>query len=97
MSCGEPHETDCSEVLAEVWLLLDNEVDAVFAAVPEAFLSGKQELQLLEDRHPALTIQLEKAPPAAIRGNVVDANGRALKGARGSVVGYEDEAVLTPP
>lgn len=25
MSCGEPHETDCSEVLAEVWLFLDNE------------------------------------------------------------------------
>jgi mycothiol system anti-sigma-R factor len=28
MSCGEPHETDCSEVLAEVWLLLDHECDA---------------------------------------------------------------------
>lgn len=27
MSCGEPHETDCSEVLAEVWLLLDHECD----------------------------------------------------------------------
>ncbi|MGH3973849.1 MAG: mycothiol system anti-sigma-R factor [Pseudonocardiaceae bacterium] len=27
MSCGEPHETDCREVLAEVWLLLDNECD----------------------------------------------------------------------
>ena len=27
MSCGEPHETDCSEVLAEVWLVLDNECD----------------------------------------------------------------------
>lgn len=27
MSCGEPHETDCSEVLAEVWLFLDNECD----------------------------------------------------------------------
>ena len=25
MSCGKPHETDCSEVLAEVWLFLDNE------------------------------------------------------------------------
>ena len=25
MSCGEPHETDCDEVLAEVWLLLDHE------------------------------------------------------------------------
>ncbi|TCP49210.1 mycothiol system anti-sigma-R factor [Tamaricihabitans halophyticus] len=25
MSCGKPHETPCSEVLAEVWLLLDDE------------------------------------------------------------------------
>jgi len=27
MSCGHPHETDCSEVLADVWLFLDNECD----------------------------------------------------------------------
>lgn len=27
MSCGDPHETDCSEVLAEVWLFLDAECD----------------------------------------------------------------------
>ena len=27
MSCGNPHETDCTEVLAEVWLFLDNECD----------------------------------------------------------------------
>jgi mycothiol system anti-sigma-R factor len=27
MSCGQPHETDCAEVLAEVWLFLDNECD----------------------------------------------------------------------
>ena len=25
MSCGNPHETDCRHVLAELWLLLDNE------------------------------------------------------------------------
>ncbi|HVV24113.1 MAG TPA: mycothiol system anti-sigma-R factor [Pseudonocardiaceae bacterium] len=25
MSCGKPHEIDCSQVLAEVWLLLDHE------------------------------------------------------------------------
>ena len=25
MSCGEPHDTDCGEVLAELWLFLDNE------------------------------------------------------------------------
>lgn len=27
MSCGDRHETDCSEVLAEVWLYLDQECD----------------------------------------------------------------------
>lgn len=27
MSCGDHHETDCSEVLAEVWLFLDMECD----------------------------------------------------------------------
>ena len=27
MSCGQPHETDCAEVLAEVWLFLDHECD----------------------------------------------------------------------
>lgn len=28
MSCGKPHETDCAEMLAEVWLLLDHECSA---------------------------------------------------------------------
>jgi mycothiol system anti-sigma-R factor len=27
MSCGEPHETSCEDVLAELWLFLDNECD----------------------------------------------------------------------
>jgi mycothiol system anti-sigma-R factor len=27
VSCGDHHETDCSEVLAEVWLFLDGECD----------------------------------------------------------------------
>ncbi len=27
MSCGDHHETDCKEVLAEVWLFLDHECD----------------------------------------------------------------------
>lgn len=27
MSCGNHHDTDCSEVLAEVWLFLDGECD----------------------------------------------------------------------
>jgi mycothiol system anti-sigma-R factor len=27
VSCADPYETDCTEVLAEVWLFLDNECD----------------------------------------------------------------------
>jgi mycothiol system anti-sigma-R factor len=27
VSCGDPHGTDCSQVLAELWLFLDNECD----------------------------------------------------------------------
>ena len=27
MSCGKSHETDCTKVLAEVWLFLDDECD----------------------------------------------------------------------
>jgi len=27
VSCGKPHKTDCSEVLSEVWLFLDQECD----------------------------------------------------------------------
>lgn len=28
MSCGEHHATDCSQVLAELWLFLDHECDS---------------------------------------------------------------------
>lgn len=33
MSCGDPHDTDCSEVLEQVWLFLDNECDAERRAI----------------------------------------------------------------
>jgi mycothiol system anti-sigma-R factor len=29
MSCGEPHETDCSEVLEVVYSFLDGEIDEI--------------------------------------------------------------------
>jgi mycothiol system anti-sigma-R factor len=38
MSCGKPHETDCSEVLAEVWLFLDHECDESRRAALEQHL-----------------------------------------------------------
>lgn len=33
MSCGKPHETDCSDVLEAVFLYLDNECDESHRAV----------------------------------------------------------------
>jgi mycothiol system anti-sigma-R factor len=45
MNCGEPHDTDCSEVLSEVWLFLDQECD----------VKRKELLQKhLEECHPCL-------------------------------------------
>ncbi|MFD0205249.1 mycothiol system anti-sigma-R factor [Saccharothrix carnea] len=45
MSCGKPHETDCSEVLSEVYLFLDHECDQ----------KRKELLQThLEECHPCL-------------------------------------------
>ncbi|MFE2753556.1 mycothiol system anti-sigma-R factor [Actinosynnema sp. NPDC059335] len=45
MSCGEPHETDCSEVLAEVYLFLDRECDEKRKALLQTHL---------EECHPCL-------------------------------------------
>ncbi len=42
MSCGKPHETDCSEVLAEVWLFLDHECDETRRRVLERHLDECQ-------------------------------------------------------
>jgi mycothiol system anti-sigma-R factor len=39
VSCGDHHETDCSEVLAEVWLFLDNECDHTRRALLEQHLN----------------------------------------------------------
>lgn len=67
----------------------------VYTAVPSAFLTGSQELQLADDRNPAVAVQLAKDASATVRGIVVDGSGQAIAGARVSVVGYESEAVVT--
>ena len=42
MSCGKPHETDCREVLAEVWLFLDHECDGARRKLLEQHLDECQ-------------------------------------------------------
>src|SRR5215475_1614484 len=67
----------------------------IFASQEEAYLKGSYELQLNTDYNPAVVIRLERDASAKIRGQLVDSRGRAVAGARVSVVGYGDESVIT--
>jgi hypothetical protein len=67
----------------------------IFASQENAYLKGSCELQLSADYNPAVVIQLERDTSAKIRGRVVDGRDRAVAGARVSVAGYEDDAVIT--
>ncbi|GAA0516785.1 mycothiol system anti-sigma-R factor [Saccharopolyspora subtropica] len=40
MNCGEPNEPSCEDVLAEVWLFLDNECDQQRRAFVQRHLDG---------------------------------------------------------
>jgi hypothetical protein len=68
----------------------------IFASQENAhYWRGAHELQLNNDYNPAIVIQLELDTSAKVRGQVVDSRGRAVIGARVSVVGYEADAVIT--
>jgi hypothetical protein len=67
----------------------------VFAAKDSAFLNGKTELELGQDSHPAISVQLTKVAGAAIHGIVVDGSGRGLDAVRVAVVGSERNGVTT--
>jgi hypothetical protein len=68
----------------------------IFASQENAhYWRGGHELQLNNDYNPAIVIQLELDTSAKVRGQVVDSHGRAVIGARVSVVGYEADAVIT--
>jgi hypothetical protein len=67
----------------------------IFARQENATWRGSHEMQLNNDYNPAVVVQLERDTSAKIRGRVVDSRGRAVAGARVSVVGYEADAVIT--
>jgi hypothetical protein len=67
----------------------------VYADVPNAFLTGMQNVLLSEDRTPTTIVQLASRPSAQIRGIVVDKMLRAVAGAKVSIIGYGSEAVTT--
>ncbi|MBM3725948.1 MAG: hypothetical protein FJW40_11055 [Acidobacteria bacterium] len=65
----------------------------VFATVENAFLTGKQDV-VLSDENQAASVQLARTG-VNVRGMVMDSNGKAVAGARVSVVGHGSEAVTT--
>jgi hypothetical protein len=67
----------------------------IYASLPNKFLKGSKELLLSDDYNPGVSIQLASESSASVRGIIVDGRGRAIPGARVSVVGYESEAVVT--
>ncbi len=60
-----------------------------------SFSTGRTEVQLKDDYHPTVTIQLMADETAQVRGMVLDADGEAVAGAFVSVVGYGSEAFTT--
>ena len=71
MSCGKPHETDCAEVLAEVWLFLDHECDPAQRALLERHLVECQpclaEYGLDEKLKKLLATKCAEAAPAGLK------------------------------
>jgi hypothetical protein len=66
-----------------------------YAAKKSAYLLGKQTVQLGNNYTLATTISLTKDSSAMVQGRVVDDSGRAIAGARVSVVGHETETITT--
>jgi hypothetical protein len=67
----------------------------VYAAIPNDFLTGSQELELKDDYNPAIKIPLSKDTSAKIMGIVVDDANSPLEGARVGVVGFKNETLVT--
>lgn len=67
----------------------------IYAAVPDAYLTGRVELELKDDYSPVATIKLGADASAKIIGIVTDENHMPLEGVQIGVVGYDAEAVTT--
>lgn len=67
----------------------------IYASVESAFLTGKSEVHLREDRDPSVSIGLQAETSANLKGMIVDGSGNGVAGARVEVAGYENEAIIT--
>jgi hypothetical protein len=67
----------------------------IFAEKKSAFLKGQADLTLDKDFNPTVTIRMTRDTSAKVRGQVIDERGRAVAGASVSVVGFDNEGVIT--
>jgi mycothiol system anti-sigma-R factor len=71
VSCGNHHDTDCAEVLAEVWLFLDHECDTARRKLLERHLDECQpclaEYGLDEKLKKLLATKCTEAAPAEFK------------------------------
>lgn len=68
---------------------------SIYASLDSAFLTGRSDMQLGDDRNPTVTVRLHADTGAKVRGIVVDGVGNGIFGARVVIVGYENDAVVT--
>jgi hypothetical protein len=68
-----------------------------YATEPNAFLTGRAEVELKDDYNPLATIQLKQDTTALVLGIVMDESNQPVEGAHVGVVGYDAEAVTTKP
>lgn len=67
----------------------------VFAAVPNAYLSGSTEVALGNDYNPPVILQLNSQAFAPVHGVVINEDGKGVEGATVRAVGYETDASTT--
>lgn len=72
----------------------DNKMQA-YASIPDAFLTGRAEIELKDDYSPLATISLAQDTSARIIGMVTDENNNPVDGVLVTVVGYDSEGVTT--
>jgi hypothetical protein len=67
----------------------------VYAEMSSAFEKGQKDVILAADFSPSITVPLAQDSSAVVRGQVLDASGRAIAGARVNVSGFGQESVTT--
>ncbi|MCI0390739.1 MAG: carboxypeptidase-like regulatory domain-containing protein [Acidobacteria bacterium] len=93
---GEPKKVDAGwEMNIPAATVPKGEKLRITATREIAFLKGQAEITLGDERNPTVDLKLTHDVTATVRGQVMDENQRAIAGARVSVVGYGNEAVVT--